>query len=243
LGDNLTEAIKIALVAGDDRFPDLVEDMDVLKRPIHRDACPVIHGIERYRAVIFWATQMVNHKQMRSLDFLEDQVILICGAIRPRKNKPPVATLVKIERLGGQHKAVRPPPADKFFRIGICVEYIIDRGVDNTATDDGSALFLRGKIHGMRSLCLCRTDVRPHYITVSWLVKWQFDADALGRLKQQPGKNIGTAGSPNLARRLMEANLLDEPTLMIHPVVVGKGKRLFEGEGALKRMKLGGLHR
>jgi len=33
-GDNLTDAIKIALVAGDDSFPDLVEDMDVLECPI-----------------------------------------------------------------------------------------------------------------------------------------------------------------------------------------------------------------
>jgi dihydrofolate reductase len=63
-------------------------------------------------------------------------------------------------------------------------------------------------------------------------------ADALGGLKQQPGKNIGTAGSPTLVRRLLQANLLDELTLMIHPVVVGKGKRLFEGEGALQRMQL-----
>ena len=63
-------------------------------------------------------------------------------------------------------------------------------------------------------------------------------AAALDRLKQQPGKNIGTAGSPTLVRRLLEANLLDELTLMIHPVIVGKGKRLFEGEESLKRMKL-----
>ena len=63
-------------------------------------------------------------------------------------------------------------------------------------------------------------------------------ADAIGRLKQQPGKTIGVAGSPTLARSLFEAGLLDELTVMIHPVVAGKGKRLFEGEGALKRMKL-----
>src|SRR5262245_41558321 len=109
--DNLTEAIKIALVAGDDSFPDFVEDMDVLKCPIHREARPVIHSIERYHAVVLRATQVVNDKQMRSLDFLEDQVILIGGAIRPRKNKSPVTTLGEVERLGCQREAVRTPPA------------------------------------------------------------------------------------------------------------------------------------
>lgn len=63
-------------------------------------------------------------------------------------------------------------------------------------------------------------------------------AEAIGRLKQQPGKNIGVGGSPTLVRSLLQADLLDELTLMIHPVVVGSGKRLFEGEGALKRLKL-----
>ena len=93
-------------------------------------------------------------------------------------------------------------------------------------------------------------NTTPKYVvsttldTVEWgtyqtinLIKGNL-ADALGRLKQQPGKNIGTAGSPTLARRLLQAGLLDELTLMIHPVVVGKGRRLFEGDEALQRMKL-----
>jgi len=63
-------------------------------------------------------------------------------------------------------------------------------------------------------------------------------AEAIARLKQQPGKNIGVAGSPTLVRSLLQANLLDELTLMIHPVVAGRGKRLFEGEHTLKRLKL-----
>src|SRR5262245_1750817 len=74
------------------------------------------------------------------------------------------------------------------------------------------------------------------YQTVS-LIKDNL-ADAIGRLKQQSGKNIGTAGSPTLVRNLLQAGLLDELTLMIHPVIAGKGKRLFEGDEALKRLKL-----
>ncbi len=93
-------------------------------------------------------------------------------------------------------------------------------------------------------------NTTPKYVvsttldTVEWgtyqnvnLIKGNL-ADAIGRLKQQPGRNISTAGSPTLARSLLQSGLLDELTLMIHPVVAGKGKRLFEGESALKRMKL-----
>lgn len=51
-------------------------------------------------------------------------------------------------------------------------------------------------------------------------------AREIHQLKQQPGKNIGIGGSPALVRSLLQADLLDELKLMIHPVVVGRGKRL-----------------
>ncbi len=62
--------------------------------------------------------------------------------------------------------------------------------------------------------------------------------EAINRLKQQPGKNIGTAGSPTLVRALLENDLVDELRLLVHPVVVGSGQRLFEDSAALKRLKL-----
>lgn len=63
-------------------------------------------------------------------------------------------------------------------------------------------------------------------------------AEAITKLKQQPGKNIGVSGSPTLVRSLLEHDLLDELTLMVHPVIAGSGKRLFKDGSALKRMKL-----
>lgn len=62
--------------------------------------------------------------------------------------------------------------------------------------------------------------------------------EEISKLKQQPGKNIGVAGSPTLVHSLLHDDLLDELTLMVHPVVVGSGKRLFKEEGALKRLNL-----
>ena len=63
-------------------------------------------------------------------------------------------------------------------------------------------------------------------------------AEAIAKLKQQPGKNIGVPGSPTLVRSMIQEDLLDQLTLMIHPVVAGSGKRLFEQTGTLKRLKL-----
>ncbi|MEW5961166.1 MAG: dihydrofolate reductase family protein [Chloroflexota bacterium] len=63
-------------------------------------------------------------------------------------------------------------------------------------------------------------------------------AEEIAKLKQQPGQNIGVAGSPTLVQSLLQSDLLDELTLLVHPVVVGRGKRLFKGGGDLKRLRL-----
>lgn len=63
-------------------------------------------------------------------------------------------------------------------------------------------------------------------------------ADEIARLKQQPGKDILVTGSPTLVESLLHADLLDELILLVHPVVAGKGKRLFKDGRALKRLKL-----
>ena len=71
----------------------------------------------------------------------------------------------------------------------------------------------------------------------STLVKGSL-ADTIHALKQQPGKLIGTAGSPTLVRSLLRENLLDELVLSVHPAVAGKGKRLFADDGDLQRLQL-----
>jgi len=63
-------------------------------------------------------------------------------------------------------------------------------------------------------------------------------SDQVRSLKQQTGRNIGVSGSPSVVRSLLEEGLLDELTLMVHPVVVGGGKRLFMDGMGLKRLNL-----
>jgi dihydrofolate reductase len=64
-------------------------------------------------------------------------------------------------------------------------------------------------------------------------------AEEVTRLKQQEGKDILIFGSADLVNSLMQLGLVDEYRLMIFPVVVGSGKRLF-GEGDTKTLKLVG---
>jgi dihydrofolate reductase len=54
---------------------------------------------------------------------------------------------------------------------------------------------------------------------------------ALARLKQQPGGDIVVGASVTLVRFLLREGLLDELRLLVHPVIAGQGRRLFEGDG------------
>ena len=55
-------------------------------------------------------------------------------------------------------------------------------------------------------------------------------AEGVSGLKQQPGKDIPVFGSGDLVNTLMHHDLIDEYRLMVFPIVVGSGKRLF-GDG------------
>jgi dihydrofolate reductase len=76
----------------------------------------------------------------------------------------------------------------------------------------------------------------PKYIVSSTLhsLEWNNSilvtgdlAEEIGKLKDQPGKNIQVPGSPRLVRSLLRDGLLDELALMVHPIVLGSGMRLF----------------
>ena len=65
-------------------------------------------------------------------------------------------------------------------------------------------------------------------------------AGQLTRLKEQPGKDILVIGSATLVRWLLREGLLDQLDLLVYPVVVGHGKRLFTGEDAKTGLTLAG---
>jgi dihydrofolate reductase len=63
-------------------------------------------------------------------------------------------------------------------------------------------------------------------------------ADAMARLKEQPGKDIVVLGSGELVRSLMRRHLVDGYVLLIHPLVLGSGRRLFADDGAFAALRL-----
>ena len=60
------------------------------------------------------------------------------------------------------------------------------------------------------------------------LIDGNHAVEELTSLKQQPGKDISITGSGTLVRTLLRDGLLDELRLLVHPIVVGHGKRLFD---------------
>jgi dihydrofolate reductase len=101
-----------------------------------------------------------------------------------------------------------------------------------TAPDEPFASFINNVPKYVVSTTLDKVEWKN-----STLIKGNL-AEEVATLKQQPGKDISVAGSPTLVRSLLQDDLLDELTLMVHPVVAGRGKRLFADGGDLKRLKL-----
>ena len=101
-----------------------------------------------------------------------------------------------------------------------------------TSTDEPFASYINNVPKHVVSTTLNKVDWKNSTLLKKNLV------EEINKLKQQPGKNIGVAGSPTLVHSLLEHDLLDELILMIHPVVVGKGKRLFKDGDNLKRLTL-----
>jgi len=62
--------------------------------------------------------------------------------------------------------------------------------------------------------------------------------EAVAALKEQPGKDLVVLGSGELIQSLMRQNLVDRYILMIHPLVLGSGRRLFADPAAVTRLRL-----
>src|SRR5713226_7923113 len=63
-------------------------------------------------------------------------------------------------------------------------------------------------------------------------------AEAVAKLKQEPGKDLLILGSGELIQSLMRRNLVDEYVLLIHPLVLGSGRHLFPDGGAFTALRL-----
>jgi dihydrofolate reductase len=63
-------------------------------------------------------------------------------------------------------------------------------------------------------------------------------AEEVSKLKQQQGRDLAIFGSSDLAVSLLQMGLIDELRIMVNPVVLGNGKRLFAGIDEKLNLKL-----
>jgi len=91
-----------------------------------------------------------------------------------------------------------------------------------------------------------RMNSLPKYVVSTTLnrVEWNNSqlikgniAEEVSKLKRKPGQDILVYGSPRLVQTLMQHNLVDEYSLLVFPVILGSGKRLFQ-DGSMATLKL-----
>jgi dihydrofolate reductase len=91
-------------------------------------------------------------------------------------------------------------------------------------------------------------NTKPKYVastTITEPLDWQNStvlegdvAGAVAALKQEDGADLHVIGSTQLVQTLIEHDLADEFRLMIDPLLVGGGKRIFRDDGALRPLRL-----
>jgi dihydrofolate reductase len=91
-----------------------------------------------------------------------------------------------------------------------------------------------------------RMNNLPKYVVSTTLKKLEWNnskliernvAEEVAKLKQEAGQDVLVFGSGTLAQVLLQNNLIDQYNLLVYPVVLGSGKRLF-GEGSNTPLKL-----
>jgi dihydrofolate reductase len=91
-------------------------------------------------------------------------------------------------------------------------------------------------------------NTKPKYVASTTLtvpLEWQNStvlqgdiAEAVAALKQEDGADVHVIGSAELVRTLIEQGLVDEFRLMIDPLLLGGGKRIFRDDGSLRPLRL-----
>jgi len=91
-------------------------------------------------------------------------------------------------------------------------------------------------------------NTRPKYVASATLKEPAWDGTTVlrdvpgqvARLREQPGQPILLMGSSALAQSLMAEGLVDEYQLLVHPVILGGGKKLFRDGGPVISLRLAG---
>jgi dihydrofolate reductase len=144
------------------------------------------------------------------------------------------------EHAGWSLQIDRGPEGDKFK---------LDEALDATALLLGRRTFegFAAAWPGREGEFADKFNDMPKYVVSSTLTDPEWNnstvlegdvAEEVSKLREHQDGDIVVHGSAQLVRALGEAGLVDELRLMVFPVVLGRGKRLFDGIGDKKRLRL-----
>jgi dihydrofolate reductase len=128
------------------------------------------------------------------------------------------------------------PPVDAFvLGGGMFPEY--ERFWAAVLDDPQAVSEMLGRDPYPRELTYARVAAEtPHLVLSTTLteVTWPTarivrDIDEIRTLREQPGKTVYVVGGPGLVAALLDAHLLDELRLIVHPVIAGGGRTFLEG--------------
>jgi dihydrofolate reductase len=170
----------------------------------------------------------------------------------------PVGRLVVTEYISIDGVIEAPSGEEEFERVGWTDDF--SRGpegnqfkVDETMAADAQLLgrityetFAASWPH-FEGECADKFNSMPKYLVSSTLKDPQWSnttvlegdlVDEVAKLKERHERDILVHGSGQLAQTLIEHDLVDALHLLVYPVIVGAGKRLFDGTSETKRLQL-----
>jgi dihydrofolate reductase len=106
---------------------------------------------------------------------------------------------------------------------------------DNPDALEGEKEYAR-RLNAMRKIVFSRTLPGVEWNNSS-LVK-EVLPEEIAKLKQEPGGDMLIYGSASIVRTLTNHGLIDEYQLLVHPVILGSGKPLFQDIKERRRLKL-----
>jgi dihydrofolate reductase len=147
----------------------------------------------------------------------------------------------KWDRGGWAFKYDRGPEGDKFKLDEVMAADVLLLG---RTTYEGFAEAwpsrsddFADKLNGMRKYVVSATMDAAEWNN-SIVVKPDQLVDTVTKLRQEPGGDVLVNGSAQLVEALRENDLVDEYRLMVFPIVLGGGKRLFAGDADASALRL-----
>ena len=100
----------------------------------------------------------------------------------------------------------------------------------NPSASKGELAIARA-VNRLHPFIISHQEEKPEWKNTELLVvKGDNDlAEAVKKIKQQPGKDLGVPGGIRTAQTFVRLGLIDEYLLMVHPVAIGNGQHVFTG--------------